>query len=94
MHAADALPGRQRPCVLCLARGFGQVMIYDPGWNPTQSTEEVKIVIEQWRVEYDKRRPHWALGYRPPVPAAYRVCVATGVSSGQVGRMKFYGHGI
>jgi putative transposase len=28
-------------------------------------------VIEQWRVEYNTRGPHSALGYRPPVPAAY-----------------------
>jgi hypothetical protein len=27
-------------------------------------------VIEKWRVEYNTRRPHSALGYRPPAPAA------------------------
>jgi len=35
------------------------------------SLKEAQIVIEQWRVEYNTRRPHSALGYRPPVPAAY-----------------------
>jgi putative transposase len=25
-------------------------------------------VIEKWRVEYNTRRPHSALGYRPPAP--------------------------
>jgi putative transposase len=35
------------------------------------SRKEAPIVIEQWRVEYNTRRPHSALGYRPPVPAAY-----------------------
>jgi transposase InsO family protein len=35
------------------------------------SLKEAQIVIEQGRVEYNTRRPHSALGYRPPVPAAY-----------------------
>ena len=34
------------------------------------SLKEAQIVIELWRVEYNTRRPHSALGYRPPVPAA------------------------
>ena len=25
-------------------------------------------VLEQWREEYNTRRPHSALGYRPPAP--------------------------
>ena len=39
------------------------------------SLKEAQIVIEQWRVEYNTRRPHSALGYRPPVPAAYNPLV-------------------
>ena len=35
------------------------------------SLQEAQIVIEKWRVEYNTRRPHSALGYRPPAPAAY-----------------------
>ncbi len=35
------------------------------------SLKEAQVVIEKWRVEYNTRRPHSALGYRPPVPAAY-----------------------
>jgi putative transposase len=35
------------------------------------SLKEAQIVIEQWRVWYNTRRPHSALGYRPPAPAAY-----------------------
>ena len=35
------------------------------------SRKEAQAVIEQWRVEYNTRRPHSALGYRPPGPAAY-----------------------
>ena len=34
------------------------------------SLKEAQIVIELWRVEYNTRRPHSVLGYRPPVPAA------------------------
>ena len=35
------------------------------------SLPEAQIVIEPWRVEYNTRRPHSTLGYRPPLPAAY-----------------------
>jgi hypothetical protein len=27
-----------------------------------------QVIIEHWRNHYDKKRPHSALGYRPPVP--------------------------
>jgi putative transposase len=30
--------------------------------------EEAKVLIEQWRREYNQVRPHSALGYRPPAP--------------------------
>jgi len=35
----------------------------------TTSTE-AKVLIEQWRREYNQVRPHSSLGYRPPVPEA------------------------
>jgi hypothetical protein len=47
------------------------------------SLKEAQIVIEQWRVMYNTRRPHSALGYRPPAPAAY-----------EIGRENGYGNGI
>lgn len=34
------------------------------------SLKEAQIVIEHWGVVYDTKRPHSALGYRPPAPAA------------------------
>jgi putative transposase len=37
------------------------------------SLKEAKIVIERWRVHYNTRRPHSALGYRPPAPASWIV---------------------
>ena len=51
----------------------------DECWNGElfYSLKEAQIVIEQWRVEYNTRRPHSALGYRPPVPAAYSPLVPT-----------------
>lgn len=30
--------------------------------------KEAQTVIEQWRVHYNTKRPHSALGYRPPAP--------------------------
>ena len=32
--------------------------------------QEAKVLIEGWRWEYNKVRPHSALGYRPPAPEA------------------------
>ena len=37
--------------------------------------EEAKVLIEQWRKEYNQVRPHSSLGYRPPAPEA-RLSVA------------------
>jgi len=31
---------------------------------------EAKVLIERWRQEYNRFRPHSALGYRPPAPEA------------------------
>ena len=31
---------------------------------------EPKVLIERWRIEYNTRRPHSSLGYRPPAPEA------------------------
>jgi len=32
------------------------------------SLKEAQAVIEKWRIHYNTRRPHSALGYRPPAP--------------------------
>ena len=32
------------------------------------SLKEAQMVIENWRIHYNTRRPHSALGYRPPPP--------------------------
>ena len=34
---------------------------------------EARVVIEDWRREYNQCRPHSALGYRPPAPEALEV---------------------
>ncbi len=31
---------------------------------------EAQVLLDDWREEYNKRRPHRALGYRPPAPEA------------------------
>jgi len=35
------------------------------------SLSEAQIIIEQWRRFYNTRRPHSALGYRPPAPETF-----------------------
>ncbi len=32
--------------------------------------KEAKVLIERWRQEYNRLRPHSSLGYRPPAPEA------------------------
>ena len=34
------------------------------------SVKEARIILEQWRVQYNTVRPHSSLGYRPPAPEA------------------------
>ena len=41
------------------------------------SLKGAQIVIEQWRVQYNTRRPHSSLGYRPPAPEAYHPVSST-----------------
>ena len=39
--------------------------------------QEAKVLIEQWRREYNQVRPHSALGYRPPAPETILSMVTT-----------------
>jgi putative transposase len=39
--------------------------------------EEAKVLIEQWRREYNQVRPHSSLGYHPPAPEAILSAVVT-----------------
>jgi putative transposase len=39
--------------------------------------EEAKVLIEQWRKEYNQVRPHSSLGYQPPAPEAILTVVMT-----------------
>jgi transposase InsO family protein len=38
--------------------------------------QETKVLVEQWRQIYNKARPHFALGYRPPAPEAIGILPA------------------
>jgi hypothetical protein len=40
------------------------------GKTTPQACRDARIVIEKWRVLYNTLRPHSALGYKPPAPAA------------------------
>ena len=37
---------------------------------------EAKVLIENWRKEYNQVRPHSSLGYRPPAPEAIQPALA------------------
>ncbi len=38
---------------------------------------EAKVLIEQWRIEYNTIRPNSSLGYRPPAPETFESISAT-----------------
>ena len=46
------------------------------------SLKEAQILIEMWRRQYNTIRPHSALGYRPPAPAAFVVQPAQAIPAG------------
>jgi len=39
--------------------------------------EEAKVLLKQWRREYNQVRPHSALGYQPPAPEAIMAAIMT-----------------
>jgi putative transposase len=39
--------------------------------------QEARVLIEQWRQEYNQVRPHSSLGYRPPAPEAVPAAITT-----------------
>jgi putative transposase len=39
--------------------------------------EEARVLIEEWRKEYNQIRPHSALGYQPPAPEAILTAATT-----------------
>ena len=51
------------------------VQVLRPGaWHPVsgrcfpEHLKEAKALIERWRQEFNRFRPHSSLGYRPPAP--------------------------
>ncbi len=46
-----------------------------------ETLREAQVLIERWRIEYNQRRPHSALAYRPPAPEAFLPRAQAGNSS-------------
>ena len=44
--------------------------------------QEAKILIEEWRRDYNEIRPHGSLGYRPPAPQARTLIPALAFAAG------------
>ena len=38
--------------------------------DQTSNLQEARVLIEQWRQDYNQVRPQSSLGYRPPAPEA------------------------
>jgi transposase InsO family protein len=47
---------------------------------------EAKVLVERWRRHYNTRRPHSALGYRPPAPEATQSCSVASATPQQPNR--------
>ncbi len=45
---------------------------------------EAKVLIEQWRREYNRNRPHSSLGYKPPAPEAVEPLPMSFISGSQI----------
>ena len=45
--------------------------------NKQGKLQEAKVLLEQWRREYNQVRPHSTRGYRPPAPEAILSMVMT-----------------
>ncbi len=39
---------------------------------------EAQVLVQRWRREYNWKRPHSSLGYRPPAPVAIEGCCLKG----------------
>jgi len=44
--------------------------LFDINQGELLYTLEAQVLIEEWRLDYNKFRPHSALKYRPPAPEA------------------------
>jgi putative transposase len=53
---------------------------------------EAKVLIEQWRREYNQVRPHSSLGYRPPAPEALQPIPADAGLTFRVVQLSGAGH--
>jgi len=49
------------------------------------SMNELRVLVERWRVHYNTVRPHSSLGYRPPAPEAW---LTKSMGCGEVGSVK------
>ena len=69
LRQVDVLTAQGRPVAEAVrAIGVSEVTYRDEPLDGEvfYSLAEAKIVIEGWRRHYNTRRPHSALGYRPP----------------------------
>jgi hypothetical protein len=61
--------GCQKPSVGCVLH----VPCTGRASDEVSGATRVSGLIEAWREEYNRRRPHSALGYRPPAPEAIQI---------------------
>jgi len=57
-------PGRTDTCESFNARFRDELL----NGEVFYTLKEAQIIIKQWRKHYNTKRPHSALGYRPPAP--------------------------
>ncbi len=74
-YSARGWKSRRFRGLICHRRSHGYIESFNARFRDEllngeifYSLREAQIVIEQWRRHYNTKRPHSALGYRPPAP--------------------------
>ena len=72
----EILRGDESAASICARHGVSATQAYRwldrflKGGRNALTDKQTRILIEQWRREYNHFRPHSVLGYRPPAPEA------------------------
>ena len=91
-YTAEEIIGQLRTIEIELGKGLGVVdacrklsiteQLRDELLNGElfYTLQEAQVLVERWRRQYNTRRPHSALGYRPPGPET-RMVTPIGLSA-------------
>ena len=73
LYITPACPWENGYCESCIGKLRNELL----NGEIFYTLREAQVLIEQWRLHYNRIRPHSALGYRPPAPEARGLSLAT-----------------